>query len=70
MHLYSVFFTEYCEQKLASLTTEESFHERLSSDYKYLPTNKKKNSLDIPLQCKLFLGVFGGCQFVIRTCFF
>jgi len=59
IHLYSglsFFSAEYCEQKLASLTTEESFRERLSSDYKRPPT-KKKNSLDIPLQCKLFLGV-------------
>ena len=66
--LYWHIFVEYCEKKLASLTTEDSLRERLSFDTKKSP-NKKKNSLDIPLQCKLFSNVFG-CQLVICTIFF
>ena len=62
-------FVEYCEKKLASLTTEESLHERLSFDTKKL-SSRKKNSLDIPLQRKLFSDDFGGCQLVICTIFF
>ena len=47
-------FAEYCEKKLASLTTEDSLRDRFNSDTKKLPS-KKKNSLDIPLQRKLFI---------------
>lgn len=52
----SIFFVEYCEKNLASLTTDDSVRERLSFDTKKL-TSKKKNSLDIPLQRKLYFNI-------------
>ena len=65
--VYLVISLEYCEKKLASLTTEDSLRERLSMDTKKV-VSMKKNSLDIPIQCKLFT-MFGDYQFVICTLF-
>ena len=61
-------FIEYCENKRASLSTEESIQERLSLDPKKL--SKKKISLEIPMQRKLFYTSFCGCQFVIDFLFY
>ena len=65
--VYLVISLEYCEKKLAYLTTEDSLRERFSMDTKKV-VSMKKNSLDIPIQCKL-LTMFGDYQFVICTLF-